>query len=926
MTHVVTMLCAYTLLFCSGCSVLGHSDITVKELRCEYAVDPLGIDTEKPRFSWTLESNRRGQKQTAYQIIVASSAEKLERNKPDKWDSSKVVTERSVSVEYGGSALNSGEMCWWKVRCWDKDGNAGQYSDAASFEMGLLRETDWQGKWIGTEKGISSPLLRREFAITKKVKQARVYVSGLGWSELYINGKKVGDHVLDPATSEYHKHTLYVTHDVTDLLSSGGNAIGVMLGNGWYCEPEYPVYGDSPRVLLQINLEFSDGNKMSVVSDESWRTMPGPITHNDFWKGEVYDALAEKPGWAKAGYDDSSWSKALIKTSPGGKMVSQVIPAIKVVKTMKPVRLSNPAPGIYVYDMGQLFGGWVRVKVRGEAGTKLTIKYSPRLVEDGSWDDKSRLTEVQGTDCYILRGNPEGEIYEPRFTYHPVRYVQLEGYPGQPSLESVEGRVVRSAVDMSGDFECSNPLLNQIHRNVVWTLSNELFGIPLDCLYREHWAWIDPATVTGTLYPRKFMPQFWTKWLRDIQDAQFDNGAVPVIAPNYRIKDRPRQEKVHGSSAAEKERIDAAWGGNYPILVWYLHQYYGDDRILAEHYPSLKKWIAYLSSTAPEHIVTKGAYGDHMLPGPEPGREQFVSRETPRPLVWTAYYYRGVAVLSRIAERLGKQADAKRYSLLAENIREAFNKEWLDKESNQYATGSQTANLLPLAMGIAPRVNEEAVLKNVIRDINEKYGGHLHTGNSGTTCMIDTLAQRGYGEIMYKVATQTTYPGWGYMVEKGATTIWEAWGLGNGQESMIMWATIDEFFYNDLAGIDGPEYYGPNDTKPGFEEIRIKPHVLGDLTYAKASIRTVRGWVKSAWLKKDNSITLKVTIPVNSDAEVSVPKIGLKNIAVTESGKTIYKNGRFIKGVSGITAATETDDYVTLETGSGSYSFNLQGS
>ncbi|HUW20645.1 MAG TPA: family 78 glycoside hydrolase catalytic domain [Sedimentisphaerales bacterium] len=905
---------------------MGHSDITVKELRCEYAVNPLGVDTEKPRFSWTLESSQRGQKQTAYHILVASSVEKLQRNKADKWDSGKVVSERSVNVEYGGRALKSGEMCWWKVRCWGKDGKAGQYSDAASFEMGLVRESDWQGKWIGAEKGISSPLLRRDFEITKKVKQARVYVSGLGWSELYINGKKVGDHVLDPATSEYHKHTLYVTHDVTGLLGQGGNAVGVMLGNGWYCEPEYPVYGDSPRMLLQMNLEFIDGTKMSIVSDESWKTMPGPITHNDFWMGEVYDARAEKPGWAKAGYDDSNWSQALIKSSPGGKMVSQVMPAIKVVKTMKPVRLSNPEPGIYVYDMGQLFGGWVRVKVRGEAGTKLTIKYSPRMVEDGGWDDKRRLTSVEGTDCYILRGDPEGEVYEPRFTYHPVRYVQLEGYPGEPSLESVEGRVVRSAVDMSGDFECSNPLLNQIHRNVVWTLSNELFGIPLDCLYREHWAWTDPATVTGTLYPRKFMPGFWTKWLTDIQDAQFDNGAVPVIAPNYRIKDRPKQEKVHGSSAAEKERIDAAWGGNYPILVWYLHQYYGDDRILAEHYPSLKKWIAYLSSTAPEHIVTKGAYGDHMLPGPEPGREQFVSRETPRPLVWTAYYYRGVAVLARIAERLGKQADARRYSLLAENIREAFNKEWLDKRSSQYATGSQTANLLPLAMGIVPRVNEEAVLKNVIRDINEKHGGHLHTGNSGTTCMIDTLTQRGYGESMYKVATQTTYPGWGYMVEKGATTIWEAWGLGNGQESMIMWATIDEFFYNNLAGINGPEYYGPDDVKPGFEEIHIKPHVLGDLTYAKASIRTIRGWVTSEWLKKDNAITLKVTIPVNSDAQVSVPKIGLKNIVVTESGKTIYKNGRFIAAVSGITGAAETDDYVTFETGSGSYSFSLHGS
>ena len=924
MNCVVAALCACTLLSCAGSSGRGDGKIVVKELRCEYLVDPVGIDADKPRFSWVLESVQRAEKQTAYQIIVAGSAEKAARNEPDKWDSGKVVSSRSVNVEYGGSALGSGEVCWWKVRCWDKDGNAGPFSDVARFEMGLLRESDWQGKWIGAERGVSSPLLRREFAIGKRPARARLYVSGLGWSEVYINGKKVGDNVLDPATSEYHKHILYVTHDVTELLRPGANAIGVMLGNGWYCEPGYPVYGDSPRVLLQMNLEFTDGSRMSIVSDRSWKTAPGPITHNDFWVGEVYDARAEKPGWAKAGYDDSDWRPALIKSSPGGKMVPQLMSPIKVVATMKPVGLFNPQPGIYIYDMGQLFGGWVRVKVKGPAGTTLTIKYSPRMKQDDSGGSGAGLARVEGMDRYILRGDPQGEIYEPRFTYHPVRYVQLEGYPGEPNLNTVEGRVVRSAVDMSGDFECSSPLLNRIHRNVVWTLGNELFGIPLDCLYREHWAWTDPATVAGTLYTRKFMPRFWTKWLRDIQDAQFDNGAVPIIAPNYRIKDRPKHEKVHASSAAEKDRIDPAWGGNYPLLVWYLYQYYDDERILAEHYPSLKRWIGYLGSTAAEYIVSTGIYGDHMVPGPRPGEEQFRSKETPPALVWTAYYYRGAAVLARIAKRLGEEADARRYSVLAERIKEAFNRKWLDRRSDRYATGSQTANLVPLAMGIVPATSEKAVLENVIRNINEKYGGHLHTGNIGTICLIDTLTQRGYGDVMYKVATQTTYPGWGYMVARGATTIWEAWGLGDGQESMIMWATIDEFFYNDIAGIVGPEYYGPEDMKPGFEQIRIKPHVLGDLTYGGASFRTVRGRVSSQWCKKDNSINLKVRIPVNGTAEVSVPKIGLKDVTVAEGGKTVYTGGGFIEGVSGITGAVETDDYVTFKTGSGSYHFVLR--
>jgi alpha-L-rhamnosidase len=678
---------------------------------------------------------------------------------------------------------------------------------------------------------------------------------------------------------------------------------------------------------LQINVEFVDGSKISVLSDSSWKTIAGPITHNDFWTGEVYDARDEKVGWNKAGYDDSNWDSALKKAAPGGKLVSQIMPPIKVVQTVSPVRQYKPQAGTYVYDMAQLIGGWVKVKVKGKAGQKLTIKYSPRFQQGTSWEDKKLLTEIEGRDVYILSGDSEGEIYEPRFTYHPVRYVQLECDSKDIEIESVEARVVRSDVDMSGDFECSNPLLNQIHQNVVWTLSNELYGLPLDCLYREHWAWIDPATVTGTLYPRKFMPQFWTKWLRDIQDAQFDYGGVPVVAPNYRIKDHPKHEEIHASSVAEKERVDPAWGGNYPILVWYLHQYYADERILEEHYPNLKKWVAYLGSISPEYIVTKGVYGDHMLPGSEPGEEQFVSKETPKKLVWTAYYYRGVATLARIAQKLGYEADAKHYFLLAENIKKAFNKKWLNPRANWYATASQTSNLLPLAMGLVPQENRDAVLQNLVNDINHKYDGHLHTGNSGTNCMIDSLSRLGYANVMYKIATKRTYPSWGYMVENGATTIWEAWGRYKGQESMIMWAPIDEFFYNDIAGINGPEYYGPDDVKPGYEKIVIKPYVadFNDLTFAKASFRTVRGMVRSSWIKQDKSITLDVTIPVGSTARINIPKMGLKNVIVNESGVAIYNNGNFNDGVCGISSALEINDFVTIKTGSGSYSFTLQG-
>jgi len=1108
--------------------------VTVEELTCEYAVNPPGVDVARPRFSWVLTSPLRGQMQSAYRILVATGKDKLDADVGDKWDSGKAASARSVNVAYQGRPLASAETCWWKVRVWDQDGKASAWSAPATFEMGLLKRTDWQGKWIGMGAGLAmryvagklgraleldgagqtvgvphyaklkpakaitisawirpvtlgkagdrgggwqeiyrkedgdarhllatgytdgvrglwvglgingryvekgadvdvsvmtdgkwhlatatydgsdikihfdgaevgsfahpgrldtggraaayigswnagseffrggiddvrvygralsageikalaagrreanvrglvgwwkldgdlgnsvggpggkavdraaasrlasrSPLLRKDLTLDQEVKRARVYLSGLGWYELFINGRKVGDHVLDPATTDYSKRTLYVTYDVTDRLRQGANAVGVMLGNGWYSEPGRLKYGDSPRVLLQMNVELADGTVAKIKTDATWSVTGGPITRNDLYGGETYDARLEKPGWAAAGYDAANWNKAAIEEGPRGKLRSQLMPPIKVTQTIKPVKLTNPRAGVYVYDMGQLFGGWARLRVKGPRGAKVAIKYSARIFRDSGLVDKRRHRSGNETDIYILKGDPKGEVYEPRFTYHPVRYVQVEGHPGKPAMADVEGRVVHSAVDLSGDFHCSNPLLNRVHRNVVWTLTNELFGIPLDCLHREHWAWTDPATVAGTLYPRKHMPRFWTKWLEDISDAQHESGAVPDIAPSY-----------------PGDRSDPAWGGNYPLVVWYLHQYYADERILQRHYAGMKKWIDYLRSIADGAIVSKGHYGDHMLPGKSPGKEEFISSETPRSLVWTGYYYRGAWIVSRAAELLGKADDARRYARLAGEIKRAFNATWWNKETGQYATGSQTANLLPLALGIVPEAQRPGVVENIVRDIMEKRGGHLHTGNTGTNCLVRVLADHGRGDVMYRVATRPTYPGWGYMVKEGATTIWEAWGLGAGAESMIMWGTIDEFFYGDLAGIRGPDYYGPRYMTPGFRRIHIRPRLLGDLKHAEASIRTVRGTVSSSWKRTDNSVSLEVRIPVNSEATVNVPKAGLGNVTVEEGRTTIWRNRSYVGGAAGITAGSETADYVAFDVGSGSYRFRLTG-
>ncbi len=897
--------------------------LTPTELTTEYAPNPLNIDTHQPRFGWLLHSDRRAQSQSAYQIRVATSPERLHSGSADKWDSGKVSSDRSVNVPYAGDSLSSDETCYWQVRVWDQDDRASAYSEPASFTMGLLNENDWTGSWIGAQTDVASPLLRSEFDLDKPVSRARLHISGLGWYELYLNGQRVGDHVLDPATSEYTERVLYVTYDVTQLLQSGANAVGAMLGNGWYCEPGWEHrYGDSPRLRLQLNVDFADGSTTSVASGPGWKTAPGPITRNDLYGGETYDARREQPGWSSTGFDDAHWDAAVDKDAPGGRMVAQVMPPIRVNKQLQPVQVSQPREGVHVYDLGQLFGGWARLRLSGERGATVTIKYACQLLEESGLVDqesgefyfrhRSRASaheEGDEIDVYILKGDPDGESCEPRFTYHPVRYVQVES-DDTVTIEDLQGHVVYSDVDLSGGFECANPTFNRIHELVHWTVTNGLFGIPLDCLHREHWAWTDPATIASSLYPRKHMPRFWTKWLDDIKDAQYDDGRVPDICPNYVQRPDP----------------DPAWGGNYPILVWYLYQYFDDRRLLAEHYDAIRLWTDYLTSVAENHIVNEGHYGDHMLPGAAPGEEEFVSSETPPPLLWTGYYYLGAAIVSKAAALLGKEEAAVQYSSLAEQIKDAFNSEWLDLDAHRYATGSQTANLFPLALGIVPQASEAGVVQDVVRNIVDKWGGHHHTGNTGVTCLIDTLTQHGQGDVLHDLVATPTYPGWGYMVAQGATTIWESWSLQStvgAAESMIMWASIDEFFYNDLAGIKGPDYHGPGFMTPGFRDIHIEPHPLGDLEHAGADLTTVRGQISSHWRRTDQSFTLEVIIPVNSAARVSLPTLGLSNVSVSEGGAPIWQNNAYLAGRDGLTSAHARPGYIDIAIGSGKYHFEL---
>jgi alpha-L-rhamnosidase len=520
-----------------------------------------------------------------------------------------------------------------------------------------------------------------------------------------------------------------------------------------------------------------------------------------------------------------------------------------------------------------------------------------------------------------LKGDPDGEIYEPKFTFFPVHYVQVEGCPGDMTVDNLDGQVIHTAIDMSGQFCCSSPLLSRIHQIVTWTMRNSLKGFPLDCLHREPLAYNEPASVSSMLFTRKHMPRFWIKWLVDIQGTQRDDGSISDWAPEF-----PEVIREH----------DAAQAGNYPPLVWYLYQYYDDERILSDHYTTIKAWVDFLSSIAEDSLITTGWLGDHMLPGKSPGREVYTSDETPPPLIWTGYYYRGALVTAHAAAILGKAVDAKRYATLAEKIKDALNKEFFDEETDNYASGSQTSNAFPLVLGVVPDGRHEGILQNIYHEIMQIHDGHIHTGHVGTTSMIEALTKYGDGEAMYAFATAETYPGWGYMVNQGSTTVWESWGRdwapemppkAHRADSMMMWGCIDKFFYHFLAGIHEPDFHGPDFMAPGFRDITIKPHVLGDLTFAAATVKTVRGLISSGWKRSEDLLTLEVQIPVNSRAKVHIPKMGIKDVSISECGRTIFQDGGFIGNcsVAGIFSGIENSHFVELEIGSGAYSFILSG-
>lgn len=896
--------------------------LRLEGLRCEYLKNPINVDVKKPRFSWALISDRRNQFQRAYRIIVSSSYENALNWIGDIWDSGKVSSGENINIEYGGKELESFARYYWRVKCWTDDEET--ESDVAFFETAALDKEDWKAKWI-TKKEFQSffsnehfltgkekckqyyaVYFRREFEITRKVLRARAYVCGLGVYELRINGKKVGDNVLDPGQTDYSKIALYTTYDITDYLEEK-NAIGIIVGNGRHIES----YGyGKPRLIVQILLEYEDGTREFLVTDEEWKVSHGPLMENGIYYGERYDARLEMPGWDQYGFDDSDWEE--VEITEGPRLKSQMMPPIKVTETLKPKKMWSPKPGVYVFDFGQNFTGWVKLKVKGPRGTEIKIRYSELINDDGTLNT-STLRDAESTDVYILKGDGE-EIYEPRFTYHGFRYVEITGYPGIPTLDDIEGRFVHTAVDRTGSFVCSNDLINRIHENVIWGQLSNLMSIPTDCPQRdERMGWLGDAQLTAEEAILNFdMAAFYTKYLMDIKLSQKEDGSIPDVVPPY--------WKLYPA--------DPAWGTAYITIAWYMYLYYNDKRVLEEHYDSMKKYVDFLEKNSDNYIIRKlGKYGDWCPPG------SIHPKGTPLEFTSTFYFYHDTLLLSKIAGILGREADSNKYRELSEKIKEEFNKEFLKNVKDSvrkiyYYLGkekmvvsllptitSQTSNALPLYLNMVPEEYKESVLRTLLELVEVHCDAHLDTGIVGTRYLLEVLSDNGRFDLAYKVVTQESYPGWGYMIKEGATTLWERWEkLCNGgmnSHNHIMLGSVDAWFYKYVAGIKLLE--------PGWKKFSVQPPLLDDLKFATARIETLTGMVMVSWKREEQAFKLTIHVPVNSEALVFIPKF--PEGEVYESSKKVFSQGQALEKLEGFELVDERDKYLVFKVGSGWYEF-----
>ena len=786
---------------------------------------------------------------------------------------------------------------------------------AAPQELGAYGIAPWNEVGVMDSRVLSARYLRREFQAEKAVRSATASICGLGLFELEINGKKAGQDVLVPALTDYDGRAFYLTYDVTDLVQAGDNAVGVALGNGRYYAPRSTVPTGTrtfgfPSLMFSLRLEYEDGSVEDIVSGTDWKlTDAGPIRANNEYDGEIYDARMELTGWSTPGYDDGAWRAAQPAAAPGGVLSAQMTPPIRVVETIRPKSMKELYPGVFIYDMGQNMVGWCQLRVEGPAGTQVRLRHAETLKEDGSlYMDNLRSAKCE--DRYTLKGGGP-EVYTPRFTYHGFRFVELSGFPGTPSLDSIEGQVVHDALDETGTFVASKPLLNALHSNIKWGIRGNYRSFPTDCPQRdERQAWLGDrsAECFGESCLHDIAP-LYAKWMQDIEDSQKESGSVSDVSPSY----------------WPLYNDNVTWPSTFVIAPSMLYRQYGDLRVIEARYEGMKRWIEHMNSYLEDGVIEKDNYGDWCVPpeSPELIHSKDPARKTSPVILACCYFYYDLTQMAKYAGLLGKTQDAADFERQAEALKAAFNAKVLNPETKLYDNGTQTSCVLPLAMGLAPEDAREALFAHLVDSIEHKTDNHIGTGLIGGQWLMRTLSDGGRADLAYTLATQESYPSWGYMAKHGATTVWELWNgdtadpaMNSGNHVMLV-GDLLTWFYEYLGGI--------RPAAPGFTAITVKPYVLGDLDAIDVTMQTPCGLAASKWTRSADGLEWEVRIPANTTATLCVPCLGRKNAAITESGKAVWKNGAYVEGAPGIHGARMEDGWVAFDAGSGVYHFTLSG-
>lgn len=915
------------------------AEIYAVALRCESFRNPLGIDAARPRLSWRLQPahpDARGLRQLAYHVRVATTPALLDA-RPDLWDSGFVESAEQLEIEYAGAPLTSGLGCHWQVRVWDAAGNNSPWSMPARWEMGLLDEADWHGAWIETgEAGPTSradfygdhpaPLLRREFEVAKPVARARLYAAGLGYYEMRLNGDKVSDHLLDPAWTSFGKRVPYTTHDVTAMLKPGANALGAMLGNGWFNPLPLQMWGrinirehmvtGAPRLIAQLQIDYEDGTRESIATDGSWTHHPGPIVRNSVYLGEDYDARLEQPGWDLPDFDADAWQPAAAvadgpESTARGALESQAVDPIRVTDRLQPVSVTQISRGVFIFDMGQNFAGWAQLTVEGPRGTRVQMRFGELLYPDGRLNPMTAVAgQIKGSnddgtprggpgaplvadqiDSYILSGNGV-ETYTPRFTFHGFRYVEVTGFPGVPTADAIEGHRLNTDVENTGSFSSSDDTLNRIQKMVQWTLLSNLFSVQSDCPAREKFQYGGDIVATSEMATLNYdFDNFYAKTVRDhadaVQgDAERGEGWLTETAPFVGIS--------AGNYVQDAGPI--GWGLAHPLLVAQLYQYYGNRRLVAEQYEVARRWVDLYADHADGHIVDRGL-SDHESLDPKPVA-----------LTATAHYLQAARLVGRLAQILGKSEDQARFEALAANIEAAFVDRFLVPGTGVFDTGTQACQATALTMGVVPAAEHEAAVAHMVDQVVTAHRGHIATGIFGTKYLLEELTRAGHADVAFDMVKKATFPGWGHMLESGATTLWEHWEYSDNTYSHNhpMFGSVSEWFFKGIGGIR------PHDEAVGFDRFYIEPNPVGDVTWAQTEVRSARGRIESNWYHENGELHMTVQVPVNTLAQVRVPTTDVAG--VTEGGVPAGE-------APSVRALTSVPGHARFLVGSGTYRF-----